>query len=277
MYPDRIDRMVLDGVANVHEFYQNKYEHPLRSYGLSLTKPTREREMYIDADNVFRGFCSGCVNASDNCPLGRNTTATELESDIYSMLERVKHQPFPVTVPALGPQVIDYNTVKSRIISDLYSPSLWPSTASFIHGLMENNHTAIAEYLASVLVRPAGMEAEAQFGIKCSDAYGQATPDDVAMTIQTRHESSQIGGDTADFVPMICAHWKLAPKERYNGDFKAKTKTPILFIGNTADPVTPLVSARNVSSGFEGSVVLQHDGYGVGYFQSLPFTCETRS
>jgi len=35
-----------------------------------------------------------------------------------------------------------------------------------------------------------------------------------------------------------------------------------LLVGNSYDPVTPLVSAMNTSAGFEGSVVLHHNGYG---------------
>ncbi|KAF2165669.1 hypothetical protein M409DRAFT_23959 [Zasmidium cellare ATCC 36951] len=40
------------------------------------------------------------------------------------------------------------------------------------------------------------------------------------------------------------------------------TRNPVLFIGNSVDPTTPLVSAWNVSAGFRGSVVLRQDGVG---------------
>lgn len=52
-------------------------------------------------------------------------------------------------------------------------------------------------------------------------------------------------------------------KEQYTGDYKAKTKNPILIIGSLYDLRTPLVSAKNASAGFEGSVVLQHNGLGL--------------
>lgn len=64
---------------------------------------------------------------------------------------------------------------------------------------------------------------------------------------------------------MIATQWKLEAKERYTGDFRVKTKHPMLVIGNTYDPTTPLRSARNISESFEGSVVLEHGGYGVCY------------
>ena len=60
-------------------------------------------------------------------------------------------------------------------------------------------------------------------------------------------------------------------KERYTAGFdNIRTKNPFLFVGSPFDPLTPLASARNVSAGFEGSVVLQHNGYGVR--QRLPLS-----
>ena len=60
----------------------------------------------------------------------------------------------------------------------------------------------------------------------------------------------------------------MSAKERYTGGFSdIKTKNPLLFVGNTYDPLTPFVSAQNASAAFEGSVVLQHDGYGVSSYR----------
>jgi len=60
-----------------------------------------------------------------------------------------------------------------------------------------------------------------------------------------------------------CAQWPFEAKGRYQGDFKVKPKNPVLVVGNTLDNVTPLVSARNVSSGFEGSILLERKAFGV--------------
>ncbi|EMR67890.1 putative peptidase tripeptidyl-peptidase protein [Eutypa lata UCREL1] len=62
---------------------------------------------------------------------------------------------------------------------------------------------------------------------------------------------------------MVCAQWQIEPRERYEGSFDGvQTRNPVLFVGNTYDAHTPLVSARNVSAGFAGSVVLEVNGYG---------------
>lgn len=56
--------------------------------------------------------------------------------------------------------------------------------------------------------------------------------------------------------------------EILQGPFNATTNHPILFIGSTADNVTPLQSAYNNSAHFENSVVLVQDSYGVRNLRS---------
>ncbi|KAK9670786.1 nedd8-conjugating enzyme UBE2F [Basidiobolus ranarum] len=104
---------------------------------------------------------------------------------------------------------------------------------------------------------------EAQQGIKCGDVrVHTANITEMMPVFEVRHNKSRFFGDYADNAPAQCAQWALPAKERYMGDFNVKPKNPVLVIGNTHDPVTPLVSARNVSETFKGSVLLQHDSYG---------------
>lgn len=79
-------------------------------------------------------------------------------------------------------------------------------------------------------------------------------------------------GDVPTYIYSACAQWKIEPKERYTGDFNVKTKSPVLFIGNIFDGLTPLVSAKNVSSTFEDSVVLTVNGWGVSLIQLFAFS-----
>jgi hypothetical protein len=102
------------------------------------------------------------------------------------------------------------------------------------------------------------------FSIKCGDTLSQpAVKEDFLLFLKERAKVSRFSG-LAAATPIQCAQWQIRAKERYRGDFRVNPKTPVLLIGNTFDPVTPLASAFNVSAGFEGSVVLEHGRRGVG-------------
>jgi len=62
----------------------------------------------------------------------------------------------------------------------------------------------------------------------------------------------------------FCSGWKIRAKERFTGPFVANTSYPLLLIGNTADPVTPVWNAHKMSHGFQGSVVLTQNSPGHG-------------
>ncbi|KAF7547481.1 hypothetical protein G7Z17_g7696 [Cylindrodendrum hubeiense] len=251
MFPERMDKVILDGVVNPYEYYSN-----------------REVELYKDTDKVFSGFCVGCIANPDKCPLATgNITAPELEAEIYAFLDDLRHNPIVIPDPTRW-YVIDYNMVKPLLHHLLYAPRVWPAAAVILNALITRNVKTIGAIAARLAAATAPLDAEAQFGIKCSDTFGQTSDINAFLpTIRARHEASLYVGDTGDSVAMRCARWKLPAKERYSGDFRVTTKNPMLIIGNTYDPVTPLDSAKNVSEAFEGSVLLQHDSYG---HDSLP-------
>lgn len=221
-------------------------------------------------DATFSGFCAGCVARPDICPLAQNFTAAQLEETIYAFIDAIKYDPFP-----LGGTVIDYNLVKNYIAYRLYFPNTWPKLATLMYGIMTGNVSVLTELAATSNAAPASGSsfAEAPSGIKCSDVLSYTNVlDEKRDVFRGRLEKSRIGGDAADATVARCSQWRMPAKERYDGDFKVQTKNPMLIIGNTFDPVTPLISARNLSETIDTSVLLQHDSYGV----SLPCTSNIR-
>ncbi|KNG89214.1 hypothetical protein ANOM_002152 [Aspergillus nomiae NRRL 13137] len=241
MFPDRMDKVILDGVQNPHEYY----------HGLDF-------EMFTDAGKAFEGFLSGCVDSPNNCPLARgNTTAASLGRTLSHFLETVKYQPIQI-----GQSIIDYSTIKSQIFSTLYWPGQWAQLAALLDGLMTGNLTDMGAGSGDSSNSSPGFS-EALAGIKCGDKSTRATSlSDVTPLINKSLQSIKWFGDVASTTAMQCIRWGGEAKERYSGNFHVKTKNPVLLIGNTYDPATPLVSARNVSAGLEGSVVLQQNSYG---------------
>jgi hypothetical protein len=165
----------------------------------------------------------------------------------------------------MGSFLLDYTILKATIVENLYSTYGWPQLTALLDMLLTGN---IKE--ASAVASPSDVLTEAEkifmavMGIHCGDRNVRASRlDDFMPAVDQLYNTSRIMGDITTAISMTCAQWKFDAKERYEGDFQVETKEPVLFIGNTYDGLTPLVSAYNVSSGFHGSVVLEVNGYGV--------------
>ncbi|RYO93627.1 hypothetical protein DL763_004302 [Monosporascus cannonballus] len=204
---------------------------------------------------------------------GGNGTATaeELEQAVWDALETLKRRPL-----AVGYTVFDYSVLKGLIIEALYGTSGWPALATTLDLVLAGDVAALAEALAEMGHNPWDSDTEtireiqhivsARLGIHCGERTARAkTFDAVLPAFDRLYAISRIMGDVPAVVNFACAQWRIEARERYGGRFDSVlTRGPVLFIGNTYDALTPLVSARNVSSGFEGSVVLEVNGYGHG-------------
>lgn len=68
-----------------------------------------------------------------------------------------------------------------------------------------------------------------------------------------------------------CAGWPASTKEdRFTGPYDVTTSAPVLVVGNTYDPATPLSGARAVNRLLGGSRLLVLDGWGHGALGSGP-------
>ncbi|KAI0382424.1 TAP-like protein-domain-containing protein [Hypomontagnella monticulosa] len=241
LFPDRVDRVVLDGVMNAHEYYN--------SFG--------EPEMVASTDATFEEFMRGCVAMPQNCALARNRTYKELEAVMVDLFDTIRNNP-PVYN---GTYVTDFSIFKGHIFSSLYRPASWPALAKAIDDLLQGN---LETFIMRVLSGGIPVQDQAILGIRCGDKKPRTDRlSDLEPTIKQYRKQSKWFWDWGyGYYMMPCAQWQSVAKERYEGDFQVKTKNPVLFVGNTWDPVTPLVSAKNMSAGFEGSVVLTHNGHG---------------
>lgn len=220
------------------------------------------------ADDVFHGFCKGCVDEPKNCPLAKNMTVDELQNSLYKALDDLKHNPIPIPNPEFpgGGNLVDYSIVKAFIHRQLYFVSGWPALATMLESVISRDVEGLAESGLAGAATADLLDAESQLGIKCGDVLPSGRADgikELAPTYLARHRLSRISGDIADQVLFRCAQWKLPAKERYSGNFDVQPKNPVLVVNNRYDPVTPLVSARNVTETIHGSVLLEQNAYGV--------------
>ena len=228
-------------------------------------------EEITDSDAVLSGFFKGCVAAgAASCPLAcPQATAASLEEQVFALLDKVKFQPFPA-LSAAGVEantIIDYGLLKTMISSSLETPAAYPVLATILQDLLHGNTTSILDLIAlSAESSTAGANfAEIEAAVRCGDNSLRAKSlTEVLPIIDELYATSKFEGDIEATVTVTCANWRISAKERYESGFNdIKTKNPMLFVGNTFDPLTPLISARNASAAFPGSSVIQHDGFGV--------------
>ncbi|KAH7244882.1 TAP-like protein-domain-containing protein [Fusarium solani] len=230
MFPDKIDKMMLDAVVNPFDWRIN-----------------HDFESLVDTDATFSRFCQECVEARDICPLAGKFNAKDLEKKLYKFFDdlRLAHR---VSGHNNRLQVDQGVAIMSRLLNAMMKRD--PK-------LLEAALTQMSEGGGG---GGSGVTKESLWGIRCSDMTEQ-TDDihDIIPILNKRWDTSRFAADTIEDVVMRCSRWKLPAKEPYEGDFKAKTKNPVLVIGQTADPITPLASARNLTGTLEGSVLLEFD------------------
>lgn len=205
--------------------------------------------------------------------MAKNQTADQIEESLVEFFETIRVAPIAMPTPGLGygGAIYDSSAVKVYLATQLYWPNAWPQLARLLNALMEGDLKTVAKLQQEAAPQPPPpgsfipQDQEARFGIKCSDVLDsdERTLADLLPFFERRHARSRFFGDAADESPARCAQWILPAKERYDGDFKVKTKTGLLVIGNTYDPATPLASAKNASETFEGSSLLHQEAYGV--------------
>lgn len=67
----------------------------------------------------------------------------------------------------------------------------------------------------------------------------------------------------------LCARWPgTGGEDAFRGPWRTTTSTPLLVVGNTHDPATPISGARTANRQFAGSVLLTLDGWGHGALAS---------
>ena len=101
MFPDRVDRVVLDGVLNMDQYYAGK-----------------ELQQVTETDNTWAGFFSRCVETPKLCALAQShpaLSAKELQHKVNDLLKTVRYRPIP-----LGLSVVDYSWLKTLIFTGMY-------------------------------------------------------------------------------------------------------------------------------------------------------------
>ncbi|GJE89473.1 alpha/beta hydrolase [Phanerochaete sordida] len=276
MFPDKVQRLLIDAVVDIEDYYSGFWSNNL-----------------LDTDRGLRMVLQACVAAGPAyCSLYEPSTAA-VYARFSAILNTLKRRPLAVYNNKTGTEygLVDYTMTRSALFELLYSPysRTKPSPGYYpameflyaleraekgfglelgrITGVVPPNpeFTCDCPDEPSRRPPPPSFDPQAGIAIRCTDADAARAED----TVEELEEYFARLRDNSEFTdiwtPRVdCAGWRVRPVERFAGPFSADTSSPILFIGNTADPATPLANARRMSQAFNNSVVLHQDSAGHG-------------
>ncbi|KAL5418124.1 hypothetical protein PMIN04_007438 [Paraphaeosphaeria minitans] len=264
MFPDRVGRLVLDGVVNVVDYNNGLVQGSL-----------------YDTEKDMKSFYTFCASVGpEGCPLASPTASVEdIEQRTQRIIKSLYHNPLGIHT-AQGPEIFTYSDLKAVIFAGLYSPTLTFPGIAYIFLAIEQRTGPVLEAIGNALryahiytcpavngskTLPLNYDT-AQDAILCGDGIPITDLDILGMEAywQLLESISPAAAGIWAMLRMKCAAWPITPLYTFGRDdnFHGKTAHPILFISNTADPVTPLRSARAMSKRFPGSEVLVQDAQG---------------
>ncbi|KAI2615316.1 alpha/beta-hydrolase [Hypoxylon sp. NC1633] len=265
MYPDKVERLVSDGNVDYREWHLQSHINFLR-----------------DADKVMEAFYYYCHKAGPSSCDFYALTPAAIEERLTSLLKKIREHPVIVQASELGPdmpQLITWSHLKRLISASLYQPiHMFKNFARILKALEDGNGEPFYQLVLSEKSTPpiCSIEAippnvprleedngDAFPAILCADSPPmEDTAEDFVEFVEELEGISSAAGAVNALFRLACVGRTVRPKWRYPGPFEGNTSHPILYVANVADNVAPLISARNNSQGFPGSVVLVQNSYG---------------
>lgn len=282
MFPDRVERLVLDGVCDSHDYYYGSWFSNLQ-----------------DSDKILDKFFEYCAEGGpEECSFYTPGGASAIKQEFDDLLQDVFAHPRAVPSSLTrGPDVITWSDVKSMVRLGMYQPLIYlPMVSDLLVDIAKGNGSLFADFknmdrdhscpsAECKIAGPYSQEcnaagdngADATLAILCTDGEGLGQVDEIGFQ-QYWHalqNQSRVLGDWWAHTRLGCVGWKTRARSRFGGPFSGNTSHGILLIGNTLDPVTPLNNAQRMAANFPGSVVLQQDSEGHTSWSS-PSVCTAK-
>ncbi|KAK1569916.1 Alpha/Beta hydrolase protein [Colletotrichum navitas] len=253
MFPDRIGRMVLDGVVNAEEYYNNDW-----------------RDNVDQMDDTMEQFSSFCHSAGPETCSFWGPTPDDITARIDGIVHQLQNHPVPLSgVQNRGlPSMVTYSDLKALFINTIYTPlASFPVMADTLLQLELGNASTLVGLFDGF-----GITSDARLAIQCADSYRRnklTTIEDFKSYVEyTVSKSKYIGDIYPIFLEnILCRSFRpelpdsMVFQESIGG-LDIPTSFPILFASNTIDPITPSKSALKMSSRFPGSVLLLQEAIG---------------
>lgn len=236
LFPDHLRAMVLDG-----------------SLDASLSPDQRNLDQILAFEAALGRFAEYC----------RDTVCFDVDPQdaIETLIARAGESP----IPAPGAdRPLSQGEVVWGLLSSLYARFQWGGLANAIDDALNGDGSRMIRLVDQLWGRNADGTYdnffEANVAVNCIDQAVDPNPDHHRMLSAEFAEQAPVFGAWGGYLNITCALWH-APTSPAPIPTGAGAP-PILVIGNTGDPATPLKWAVALSQQLESAILLTYDGEG---------------
>jgi pimeloyl-ACP methyl ester carboxylesterase len=260
-YPDKVGRVVLDGVVDRSSSLADLSVGQQGGFELALTH-----------------FVEACPGFED-CPL-TGDPAVDLPR-IHALLEDFQANPVSDGSSASAGRAMTGQSLKTGILQALYSETLWPNLSTlFAQVFSSSPSTDVAWQLADMyndFTPGVGFSSNLQdalWAIYCVD-YPVDTDQAVLDDTQARLEAAA-PTLTLDLPPtpdVACSQWPYSYRGGQHQTLTGKGAAPVLIVSTTGDPATPYEEGVKLADDLESGVLVTFDGEGHTAYSAYGNAC----
>jgi pimeloyl-ACP methyl ester carboxylesterase len=241
LFPERAGRLLLDGAVDV-----------------SIDSRTMSLEQAAGFETALRAYVQNCLDVTDNCFLG-DSLDEGLET-ITDFLASVEEEPLPA-----GDRELRVGNAFYGLVAPLYNRDYWPLLSTALSSALKGNGAGLMQMSDLYSSRSSeGYEdnsMEAIYAINCLDDPTSIPVDEVPDQYEDFEEASPTFGRVFAWGLTGCAGMQVESSEEPL-DIRAEGADPILVLGTTRDPATPMKWAVALADQLESGVLVERDGDG---------------
>ncbi|MFT4286544.1 alpha/beta fold hydrolase [Nocardioides sp.] len=243
LFPDRVGRMVLDGAV----------DPALPSRELNLAQAG-------GFETALRAYVGNCVDTSDSCFLGE--TVDEGVAKIQQLLADIDAHPLPTA----DDRTVTEGDATLGIALPLYSRDYWMLLSTALRQALNGDGSTLMTLSDAYNSRTNGRydnnSSEAIYAINClDDPWAEKTPAEVEADVSAFEQASPTFGRTFAWMNATCSGLAV-PSDHGPHEVHATGAAPILVLGTTRDPATPLAWAKSLADQLDSGVLVTRDGDG---------------
>jgi pimeloyl-ACP methyl ester carboxylesterase len=246
LFPDKVRALVLDAAVDPDGDARAKAEQSAASL-----------------EKGFDAFAVNCSRLVAGCPIGRDPRVF-----VNNLLAQAAKTPIPSSEPDQDGEtrLATPGVVLTAVLAALYDTASWPQLAQALAAGQKGDSAGLFSLADSYSGRlEDGSYSnlfDANIAVNCADTDTEQSADqeEVRTLVAEWHEKYPLFGAGSATGLYTCSVWEADRTPLPERD--AEGSAPILVVGNSGDPVTPIVGAEEMAEDLESGVLLTWQGAG---------------